>query len=405
MLLYLQALYLLAAFLFTVFIKLSIGLPVKDILMLVLFGLLFIAYNRTVVRFLNCHMSVLVLFAALAITGILVTISNGRPANEVFNSFLSTIVQPFLVLSCTYVLTQLSGIRFTAGVFIGMALLTGVVAILQFAGIHPAWAIRQAIARIQSEPRHIQAIIGAEGRPMGLSLTPIVFSYHIASAYVAASLLHRFGYLRDGLYMALAVALLAAAAANATRSLVIGIILHEIFHRFMKLNLKSLIWLAVIAAVAMTGYSFLQTSSSRVVSFDDASALGRIALYKYGLLLARDNPMGLGWGFDPTELAWLYWENFAGAAKAASVFHLKLHNAFINFFLTYGTLGLLVIAFAFYINMKKFLLVIATFAAYFVHAMFHNNLAFLGDFYFWYAFGLLLYVCDEQEESACDQES
>lgn len=398
MLLYFRAFYLLTAFLYTVFIKLSVGLPVKDMLLLVLLGLLFITYQRTVLDFLDRHVSVMALFAVFTIIGALVTVLNGRPATGIFNSFLRVIVQPFLILSCTYVLTRLVSVRFTAGVFIGMALVTSAFAVLQFAGIEAAWAIQETIARIQGKPQHVLDLIDVQGRPMGLSLTPIVFSYHIASAYVLANLLHRFGYLRAMPYMVLALALLVGAAANGTRSLVIGIILHEVLHNFTKLSLRTLIWSAAIGAVAMIGYFYLETSGSRVVSFSDASAAGRVALYKYGLLLARDHPLGLGWGFNPSELAWLYWEHFSGAAKAASVFHLRIHNAFINFFLTYGILGLVAVGFAFFINPKKFLLIITSFAAYLIHSMFHNDGVFLGDVYFWFSFAVLLYICDEQEE-------
>ncbi|MHA1180207.1 MAG: O-antigen ligase family protein, partial [Alphaproteobacteria bacterium] len=261
----------------------------------------------------------------------------------------------------------------------------------------PAWAIQKTIARIQGSPTLFQEMVNELRRPMGLSLTPIVFSYHIASAYVLANLLHRFGYLRAGPYLVLALALLIGAAANGTRSLVIGIILHEVLHNFTKLNLRTLILSAAIGAVTMMGYFYLETSGSRVVSFGDASAAGRLALYKYGLLLVRDYPLGLGWGFDPAETAWRYWEHFSSLAKAQSVFRLKIHNAFINFYLTYGVLGLIAIGFAFYINPKMFILIVTTFAAYLIHSMFHNDGVFLGDVYFWYSFAVLLYIWDEQE--------
>ena len=397
MLLYLKVLYILTVFLFTFFIKLSVGQPVKDLLMVALFGLLFITYHRTVLGFLNRHMSVVAVFAVFAIVGALVTILSGRPAADLVNSFLRIIVQPFLILSCTYVLTRLSGVRFTAGVFIGMALLTSAFAVLQFAGIEPAWAIKEAIARIQNEPRNLQDIIEAQGRPMGLSLTPIVFSYHIASAYVIASLLYRFGYLRGGLYLVLALVLLVAAVANGTRSLVIGIILYELLHNFMKLSLRSLISCAAIVVVAVIGYFYLEGSGSRVASLNDASAMGRFVLYEYGLRLAGDHPLGFGWDFKPYENAWLYWEHLSDSAKSMSIFHLKIHNAFINFFLTYGVLGLVAVGFAFYINPKRFMLIVTTFTVYFVHSAFHNDGVFLGENYFWYAFAVLLFVCDERE--------
>ncbi|MGI9407005.1 MAG: hypothetical protein ACR2O4_11605 [Hyphomicrobiaceae bacterium] len=65
MLLYLKALYILSAILFTAFIKLSVGLPVKDMQMLMLCGLFFLACNRAFVTFLLSHSAVVAIFPVL----------------------------------------------------------------------------------------------------------------------------------------------------------------------------------------------------------------------------------------------------------------------------------------------------------------------------------------------------
>ena len=54
----------------------------------------------------------------------------------------------------------------------------------------------------------------ARERPFGLSLTAIIFSYHLAAAYITANLLYRKQIIPNRVYGILVVALLAMAAAN-----------------------------------------------------------------------------------------------------------------------------------------------------------------------------------------------
>ena len=380
----------------TAFAKVSVGLPVKDFVLVALFGLLFIAYNRQVLDFLRRHLAVVGVFLVFALLGFSLTIINDRAIDIATESLLKIIVQPFLILVCTYVLSLVAGIRVTTVLFVGCASLTGVFAILQFVGVESAWQVRDLLSNLQNETAHIRGMVKSRVRPMGLTLTPIMYSYHIAAAYIALHFLYHNGLIKRPIYFLLVPAILLMAAANATRSLVLGIMLHEVIHHLVRFRINSILGAIALGIVGIIGFAYLESIGSRLTSISDASAVGRLMLYDYGLRLAADYPYGLGWGFDPVEFAWLYWEHLSEMGRAEAAFHLALHNAYLNFFLAYGVYGVATIAITAIFKPKTFVAILLFGMAYLLHSLFHNDGLFLGDDYFWFAFAIFLAVRDER---------
>jgi hypothetical protein len=142
-------------------------------------------------------------------------------------------------------------------------------------------------------------------------------------------------------------------------------------------------------------YFYADAIGSRLVDTADASALGRIALYDFGLRLAADNPFGLGWGFDSAGYAWLYWEHLSDFVNADGVFRLGLHNAYLNFFLVYGLAGTLLAAIVLMYDPRFVFISFLYLFAYIAHAFFHNDGVFIGEYFFWFSFAVILQIFED----------
>jgi hypothetical protein len=388
---YLRMAFLATVLLYTALAKLSFGVPVRTLLSSYLFVLLLFAYRREFLDTVKSHQLTVLVFAGLTATGGFLTILNGRGLDVVIGHALSDLIQPFLILICTLVLSRLAGVGFVARVLVGSALLTGAVALLQFADVGIAWRLRDWLGVIQAEPADLLTA-DEKLRPMGISLTPIVFSYHIASAYIVLNLLHRQDRISGGTYAVFVLSMLAMAAANGTRSLVLGILVHEMLFSILRMRLLSLLWIGALAIAGMAGLALLEAIGSRIATLSDTSAASRVVLYIYGFRLAADHPFGLGWGFEPGDFAWLYWEHLSGFINSEGIFRLGIHNGFLNFFLTFGIFGAAVIAFAVYVKPRKFVILAMGSTAYIMNAFFHNDGLFVGDSYYWFAFAIFLHL-------------
>jgi hypothetical protein len=344
------------------------------------------------VKMFQDHHATFFFILSLSFVGIFTSFFSGTSVSEIFNLLLSNVAQQFLILTVTYVICVKIGFKFTAWAFLSLTLFTGTVGVLQALDVQPAWTLFETLAQIQSVPTEFINRASTADRPKGVSLTPILLSYHLVVGYLVANLMYRYGVISSKTYYILFIAIFLMVVANATRSAILGIIIHELFFRVVSLNKKSLFWILILSLLCVGIFLFLQSIGSRIVQFDDASAVGRFALYKFGMLIAIDHPFGLGWGFDANELAWRYWEHIAGAEKSNAIFRIELHNAFLNFIITYGVLGL-VLSFMFFVfRFGETLLIIISSIAYLVHAFFHNDFAFLGEVYYFFFLALILYI-------------
>jgi hypothetical protein len=392
--LYVRASFALLLLIYTILLKWAIGVPIKDVILVGLSCLLLLIYNRQCIDFLKRHTGIYLLLLVLAALGIPLTLVNEPDLGVVGRELLGYIIQPCLIMLCTYVLAVVAGVRFTAGTFVVLTLFSGAFVLLQFAGLDAAWSARHALSALQPEPEHIKELVTEQNRPLGLSYSAIMYSYQLISAYVIGNILYRHGLMRPRTYFIFVVAVVLISVANGTRSLLIGIAVQELLQNAPRLKLKSILALAVVAAVGYVAFEYLEVIGSRVTSVSDASAVGRTMLYRYGFRLAADYPFGIGWGFEPSNLAWLYWDFLSELARADAAFRLELHNAYLNFYMNYGLFGVLAILAAFYLKPRFFLQVLFYFSAYLAHAFFHNDGFFLSDDFNWFAFGILMFMQD-----------
>lgn len=388
-------LFLLVVVLYTALTKMSVGLPIRTLVLVFLAAVLFTCYFNEARRFFEKHVVITGMFFALGTIGSVLTYVNQRSVSATFEGLTSNILQPYLIFFCTFVLIRLLGMPLVATITFTGAFLTGLTAIIQYFQINAAWRIREFLSDVQDESSAIRAYVANRGRSIGLSVTPIVFSYHMMCAYVALNALYRFKYIRWVLYYGSVGLLSIATFANGTRSVLLGIAVSEMVMELRKRTLKSMLKVGAIFLAGAALYLYAEYSGSRIAETDDDSALGRFVLLNYGLLLAADNPFGLGWDFDAAGYAWLYWEYLSDSVNADGVFRLGLHNAFLNYFLIYG-LGGTLLAFIALLYDPRFVFEMSLYlSSYIVHAFFHNNGMFIGDYFFWFTFAILLHVMEE----------
>lgn len=389
---FLAAIYLCVVLLYTAFTKLSVGLPVRTLVLVLLSVIIFICYFRDSRQFFRQHIEITSAFAALGVIGTILTYWQQGDLVSTLDGLTSNIVQPYLILFSTMMLINIIGLRTVALLSLSGAALSGLVALLQFSNIEIGWRLREIIGEIQHESAEIQNYVASRSRALGLSLSPIVFSYQIMSAYIALSVMYRFGELRRLLYYGSFFLILIAFLANGTRSAILAIIASEMLMQLRSGRLRSFLPVAAIAAIGAAVYLYAEATGSRIAETADVSALGRMVLYDYGLRLAADHPFGLGWNFDPGGYAWLYWEYLSDFVNADGAFRLGLHNAYLNFFLVYGLTGTLVAAIVLMYDPRFVFISFLYLFAYVVHAFFHNNGLFIGDYFFWFSFAVILHI-------------
>ena len=232
----LRVLFTLYFVLSTAFVKLVVGIPLKDAVLVMIFVILFTVFNRQTSEFFKEHAGLVIVFISFTILGFSITLLNNASVGTAFESFLRFIVQPFLTVSCTYVLARLLGLRFVAALLIGSAMTTGFFALLQGVNVTPGWELRKWIGSLQNEPLHTAESVGNALRPPGISLTPIIFAFHVISAYTALQFFHKEGLIGRKWYNISVAVLLLMALANATRSLMIGLLVQEILFQLYRLQ-------------------------------------------------------------------------------------------------------------------------------------------------------------------------
>lgn len=392
MTLYLKALFLIVLFLHVALVKLTIVIPVRTIALFFFVGILIFVHYGRFSHVISRFSYVFVVIIIMAFLGAFLAVLNNQELYVVSEYFLRNALQPALVFISVAISIELFGLFFVVNAILFFAAASAGLAILQFVGIDLAWDLRRALGNIQGDPAYITGYLQRQSRPMGLLLTPIMFSYHLVSAYVIANLLFRHGHMQPRLYALFTLMALVGSVACGTRSLVLGILVHEGLQLAMRAQLKSYLWLSIVAALTLGGYLFLEAIGSRVVSVDDASAAVRMPLLQFGIQLFLYNPLGFGWGVTPGEYAWLFWEQISHLPKASGIYRLNIHNTFVNFLLQYGIFGFSIIALIAILNIRKTIAFLVTFLAYLINGMFHNAGVFVGDLYFWFAFAVFLYM-------------
>jgi hypothetical protein len=390
--LYLKFLFFLIIVAHTALIGFYVVIPVRTILLIGFFGLAFLAYKSVIVQIIRRHHIVTITFFVMLFLGGVLALLDHRAFGDIGEGFVRNGLQPFLVFVVTYTAIELFGLAFVLNCVIWSGILSGLFALLQSIDFPLSWEVRRLIGQIQGDPADIKEILRTQGRPLGLNFTPILLSYHLVASYALANLSYRLGLMSGRTYAVIAVITLLASAASGTRSLLLGVLLHETLQLALRGKIKSILLLGVMGAGVVGGYYYLTQQGSRIVSVDDASAVSRLTLFQFGLRLLMENPFGYGLGMNTADHAWKFFQEFSHLPKASAIFRISIHNAFINFLLQYGLLGgVYMIACAIF-NLKLTWFVMVTFFPYCINAFFHNAGVFVGELYFWFAFAPVLYI-------------
>ncbi|MBU0655787.1 MAG: O-antigen ligase family protein [Gammaproteobacteria bacterium] len=330
------------------------GLPVRSFLILLLGGLIFLQ-DHTVLARLN---PVNLVYALLAIIGLIISILNDVPLADIFNGVLK-LLQSYLLILAAYFIMEQYGFRTLAIVFIGIALPSALIGILQGINVEAAWQWHRNLMDIQNKELSdeiLAQITEVLMRPPGLALYAIPQTYMLLAAIILTlyAVLRRphdqpIQLLGAGVLLILAGGIFASETRSAMGA---ALVMPAII--YLRLFPTKVIPLGILLLIAGT-IAFLSFGGheadvdSRLVSLDDASAIGRSTLYKYGTELFLQQPFGYGFNFDTVEYATEYFVNehnlFRYEPYEKAQYIVPVHNSILNLIHTYGFAGLLLLGY------------------------------------------------------------
>ncbi|SHI26524.1 O-antigen ligase family protein [Ferrimonas marina] len=401
-------------------VKLSVGLPVRTLVLLSLFSAfatLFRVHWPTLLD--NFHLRAL---AAMGLFGLVASLifefELAGPGYQMFRF----IIQPGVVLITGLMLCQLLGVRFLSQLFLAAILVSATVAVLQGLNLQPAWDLANKLAVLQGMERSdifVSENTSGGGvyidrfRPRGLSYSNIHLGYQACLCfmmfYLSRMLPTRFADLfprNNLLAFAILAWLLVAVFMTGTRSSLYGLLLLWPAHLFFTSRQKIpivLLGLAILMMVPVIQPILYEVLDVRVLSIEDSSFAARKPLAMVGLLLFLDMPIGHGWLADTTELQAEYWHMLYQMENARAVAGRDLHNNPIRLLFVYG-IGAIVTLTWYFLKLKahysKYLLI--GLVPYLAHSTFHNDGLFLGGNYIWLVFAMIhaCYLLDNQRSPA-----
>ena len=365
------------------------AVPVRGLFALVLLGALACLYPRFVARAVRENGKLLGVVAGLALIGIFVSIVNGAPAGDIAQAVIEMPLQAAVMIILAFSIAYICGARACMIAIVGAIAISGLAAVLQAAGVDAAWDFRRWLGALQAEEEILQF---GKNRPVGLSFSPIQLATQLClafAAYMAVRDKERSLAPRADPTVVLALLVFAAlSVASGTRSPVLGGLLFFALYATQRRGLwfAFLMMMGGIAAylLAPLVMETIQSTQPRVVKSDDNSATGRASLFTFGLMLFRDNPLGYGFGFSPTEHWTDYWQDLYTLPSAAVVQSKQLHNYALNMLNTYG-IGLLLLAPAVIGLLRRGRASLIFFIPYIVHIGFHNSGPLWNDMVVWFA--------------------
>ena len=379
--------------------KLSFGLPARSIVLILLFLSFAAFFPRAVSDYFERHIGFFLLCLALTLVGFALTVHHGHELVEAARFMNESTIQLYLTFSCVYLACMVLGPVYTARVFVAFALATGVVGILQFLGVDASWQARELISGLQAEPVELQRWVTSRHRALGLSYSTMNLGYQTVSCLLIVLLMCNARLFGPALFNWFAFFALLIGVATGVRSLLIAaaaaaVISNVFMLHSAKRDQRFYFFIFLLGAVLVLSVLALASPELRIFSASDDSAAGRLVLAKLGMNLLLDTPFGFGWGFDSRNFFWIYWSELLDYQNADAVYHHGLHNYFLNFALTYGVLGVLVLAIAFLASARQLSIAALVFTPYFLNSFLHNGGPFFGEIYFWFAYAIFLYLYD-----------
>lgn len=377
--------------------KVSI-IPVRGVLAVGLLFVLSVLYPDAAARGVARHRPILLLAAALATLGTFVSVVNGAGLEAIIQAVVEVHIQIAVTLLVATIVAEVAGARSSIYVIIAVIGLSAVVAILQFADVDGAWRLREMLGNLQGQKlNEFGPFINK--RPMGLTYSPIQLATQFCLAFGAYAVLRNGeGILTGGrnrtdpAIIVAALFLIALSVVTGTRSPILGaailLALYSARRQGVGLALMLLGGGAIAYFAGTQIIEALQSSQPRVVRVNDDSAIGRLSLIKFGLLLFGDNPLGYGFTFTPSEHWMKFWRELYDLQGSDDIQSKELHNYILNMLNTYGIGIILVLPLAIGL-LRRSSAHLLFFVPYIVHIMFHNSGPFWNDTIIWFVIGAL----------------
>lgn len=374
------------------------SVPMRGLLAVGLLALLSLLHPQAASQAFAKQRLVLLLAAALAVLGIFVSLVNGTGLKDIFQAVLEVHIQIAVTVVLVTIVAQVAGVRSAVLVVVGMIGLNALLASLQFYGVDSVWQWRENLGTLQGQVMHEFSPF-LNGRPMGLAYSPIQLATHLCLAFGAYAVLRdRERKLTTGAssadpgIIAALIILVIVSFMCATRSPILGAAMflgiYAVWRRASWLLILMLTGGAIVLLAGTQIFEAFQAAQPRVMRVNDDSAVGRLSLVKFGLLLIRDNPLGYGFLFNPSDHWMKYWRELYGFQSSDDVQSKELHNYVLNMINTYGV-GLVLVmpmAVALIRRSSRYLIY---FLPYIMHILLHNSGPYWNDNVLWFVVGAL----------------
>lgn len=376
------------------FVKLSVGVPVRSLLAVVLLGFIIWRYPRVVAHTISQCRTIAFVIAYLAVIGVALTVANGDSVAKASGVLTEVYVQAFISILLIYSLCTILGLATVTAIVAGTIVLTLIFCVLQFAGVQQAWDIKVLLDDFQGAPPMLTT-----DRPPGLSFSAVHLGYQVyvlvAIALVWSMVKGTPAYLVVAILLVIVSSITAGNRSPLLGVLVLGAIYAYRFYPRATLMLGPLL-LAIALPIVLSVMTTLEEAGVRAAETDDSSSVGRIVLNYFGWLLFQDNIFGYGLTFDSQSQWPQYWNALNSLENATIVQRYGIHNYFLNMLLMFGVflapLGLLLAG-----NRRVMRLFAWAFVGYFVNAFTHNEGPFHGDNIFWYGAVAILFLAQHTE--------
>ena len=367
--------------------------PIRGLLAVALLGTVTLLYTAATSRALRMHMPVLVLAGAMAVLGIFVSLVGDVSTEIIVKSLMEVHLQIVVTLVLGTVLAEICGTRAAMIGIVAAVGLSAAFAILQAANLDFAWRARDWLGSIQNQTVELFDV-NDRARSRGLSYSPVQLSTQLCLAFAVFAafrdhqLRSRPGLLTaDPLILVAMGALFVVAILSGTRSPLLGGFLFLGVYFMRRQGSWMPLMLIIVAALLYLAWpmiaSAIEGTRPRVLQTEDQSALGRISLLNFGVVLFADNPLGYGLGFTPSALWTEYWHEIYKLPGAANVQTFDLHNYVLSMLNTYG-IGLLLVLPLVTRLLSRSRAYLIFFIPYVVHIMFHNSGPFWNDTIIWF---------------------
>ncbi len=365
------------------------GVPVRSLLILFI-GLLVVVQQPQLLMQLGLPNRV---YGLLMLVGLLISLLNEVSLSDIISGELK-LLQSYLVVLVSYFIVSNLGFKYLAGAFLLLVLPSALIGILQALDVNKAWLLHDLLMALQNKviSVEIQAQMQeALSRPPGLALYAIPQTYMLLSALIFSSYWVLSAQLKtrdQWLLLAVNIILVGGIFASETRS-AMGAALFTLlaiyiwrFRSTVVMLSGLLVALGAVVYLIQTGDAALE---SRLMSLDDQSAQGRKTLYKYGVDLFLQHPLGYGFGFDTVEYATNFFINaqniFSYGPEEKAQYIVPVHNALLNLVHAFGVGGLALFTYYLYRLLDGYWYRYVFLCGALMNSVFHNAGILAGDLF------------------------